>query len=82
MERKIKRYVHYVHEIGRDAEEDIHGNLLAYAREINRRYISPRRYVGTYFTREASIFHQPKADIFHTRRVYIFRPKGIHPSSE
>jgi len=35
----------------------------------------------TYFTCEASIFHQPKAGIFHTRRVYIFYPKGIRPSS-
>ena len=28
-------FVLRTHEIGRDAEEEIHGNLLAYAREIN-----------------------------------------------
>jgi len=38
MERKIKikKYVHYVHEIRRDAKEEIHGNLPLVSREINR----------------------------------------------
>jgi len=34
MERKIKKYAHYVGEIRRDTKEDIHRNLLLVSREI------------------------------------------------
>ena len=77
MERKIKKYVRCANEIRRDAEEEIHRNLLAYAHEIGRNTKEE-----IHIARRSRAYFVPtiRRGIFHLRSKYISsrRYVGIH----